>query len=286
MPGSLRNVISINDKSAIEPLSDKDLSIGFMPDGFLFAVMDPESLRYLLLEEYRLTHDAANEGLLQNFNDFIDSHPVLSQDFRKVHLSHFSAHYVLIPAAVYDPLKKETCFSFCSQLPENHQVHADKIEAIDAFGIYAVPNDLIRMAGERFRDFRIRHQASVLIESIFAHQQVDESMADVVLNINSSHFEVLLIHHQKLLCYKSYLYKVFDDVLFYLFYLLELYGMDANRKKLMLVGEMQADAKEVAILKNFFARVSFPRRNKSFQFSEEFTGLPAQHYFTLFNMVK
>lgn len=286
MSGSFRNVISINDRSAVEPLSNKELSIGITPGGFLFAVMDSNSSRYITLEEHHFTNDDAKGEILESLDIFISSNPILSQTFQKVHLSHFSPHYVIIPAAVYDPNSMESYFAFCAEVPVNHQVVADQLGAIDAVGIYAVPNDLTGIAEERFKDFRIRHQASVLIESFFANQREDGIKADVVLHLKPRHFEVLLIHQQKLLCYKSYFYEAFDDVLYYLFYLLELYGMEANKKNLMLIGELRSGSNEVAILENFFPRVIFPGRNEKVQFSEVFSELPAHYYYNLFNLVK
>lgn len=286
MSGSFRNVISINDKSAIEPLSNKELSIGITPGGFLFAIMDPNGLQCLSLEEHHFTNNDAKEELLESLIDFFSSHPLLSQTFQKVQLSYFSPHYVMIPESVYDPGNIESYYLFCAPMSDKHQVVADRIEAIGAFGIYAVPDQLTNFAGEKSRDFRIRHQASVLIDSVFTNQQEDEHKADVVLHIKPGHFEILLIHQQKLLCYKSYFCQVFDDVLYYLFYLLELYGMDANQKKLMLIGELQTDADEVAILKKFFPQVIFPNRNAKFKFSKLFSHFPEHYYYNLFNLVK
>ncbi len=286
MSGSFRNVITITDKSAIEPLSNKELSIGITPGGFLFAVMDSNSSRYLALEEHMFARDEKNGEPLESLGPFLSSHPILCQTFRKVNLSYFSPHYVIIPNAVYDPKSMESYFSFCAAAPDNYQVVADQLDAVEAFGVYAVPNDLTAIAGKRFKDCRIRHQASVLIESVFANQQTDENMADVVLHLKPGHFEMLLIHQQKLLCYKSYFYQVFDDVLYYLFYLLELYGMEANKKNLMLVAELQSGADEIAILEKFFPRVIFPGRNENFQFSDVFSELPAHYYYNLFNLVK
>lgn len=286
MSGSFRNVISIRDKSAIEPLSNKELSIGITPGGFLFAVMDSESSQYVALEEHLFANDEENGEPLVSLDAFFSAHPILSQTFQKVHLSYFSPHYVIIPASVYDPDSIESYLSFCAAAPENHQVVADQLDAIEAFGIYAIPDDLSAFAGKRFVDFRIRHQASVLMESFFANQREDEVKADVVLHLKPGHFEMLLIHQQKLLCYKSFFYQVFDDVLYYLFYLLELYGMDANQKNLMLIGELQSGTDEVAILESFFPKVTFPGRNRKFRFSEVFSDLPAHYYYNFFNLVK
>ncbi len=286
MSGSFRNVISIHDKSAIEPLSNKELSIGIMPDGFLFAVMDPIGSRFLAMEDHRFTKDDEKVQLLESIDALISSHPILNQTFQKVQLSYFSPHFVIIPAEVYDSNSNESYFAFCAEIPSNHQVVADQLDAIEAVGVYAIPNELTALAEEKSKDFRIRHQASVLIESFFANQREDGIMADVVLHLKPGHFEMLLIHQQKLLCYKSYFYQAFDDVLYYLFHFLELYGMEANKKNLMLIGELQSNANEVAIFENFFPRVFFPGRNKNVQFSDVFSELPSHYYHNLFNLVK
>ena len=286
MSGSFRNVISIYDKSAIEPLSKKTLSIGITPGGFLYAVMDPYSSQYLALEEYLFADDNGNGETMQCLDEIIALHPTPDVTFKKIYISFFSPHYVIIPASVYDPGSIESYFSFCATIPSNHQLLTDKLVAVNAYGIYSLPNDVIEFCTENFKECIIRHQASVLIESIISEQQESDSPADVVLHLKHGHFEILLLHQQGLLCYQSFFYRAFDDVLYYLFYLMEQYEMDANQKNLVFIGEVPADSVEINVLKGFFNRVVLPGRNKKCSYSELFDQLPTHYYHNIFNLIK
>jgi hypothetical protein len=286
MSGSFRNVISLCDKSASEPLSRNMLSIGLNPDGFLFAVMDSGNRRYLSLEEYHYDENNGTDEMLTNLDAFWDSHPVLSQPFPKTYLSLFVPQFVIVPASVYDPESIESYFSFCATLPPNHQLRADKLATINAYGIYAVSNKLIELCEEKLNEYVIRHQASVLIDSIITEQRNAVSQASVVLQLKAGHFEILLLQKHQLLCYQSFLYTAFDDVLYYLFYFLEQYGMDANQMDLVFLGEMTTDSREFNTLKGFFRKVVLPERKKQCRYSEVFAQLPAHYYHNIFNLIK
>jgi hypothetical protein len=286
MSGSFRNVISLCDTSASEPLSGNMLSIGIQPNGFLFALMDGRNRRYLALEEYRCNDNIGTDKMLDNLDAFWDSLPVLGQPVAKTYLSLFEPHFVIIPASVYDPEYLESYYSFCASLPSNHQLQADKLITLNAYGIYAVSNKMIELCKERLNKYVIRHQASILIDSIITEQRNAVSQASVVLQIKAGYFEILLLQMHQLLCYQSFLYTAFDDVLYYLFYFLEQYGMNANQIDLVFLGEMTTDSREFNTLKGFFRTVILPERNKQCLYSEVFEQLPAHYYHNIFNLIQ
>ncbi len=287
MSGSFRNVIRIvNDYSAIEPLMNKMLSIGLSADGFLFAIMEPETFKYIALEEYQLLEEYPNAGILNNLGDFMASHQLLNKSFLKTHISLFTPQYVIIPEALFDPENAKACFAFCAGNTNEQVIMTDRLKGVGAYGIYAVSEQLVSLCENKFKDFRIRHQASVLIESIMNVSSQDDDHANVVLNLNKSHFKILILSRKKLLCYQSFIYRAFDDVLYHLFSLLEQFKLDANRENLLFVGDIQINSDEYATLERFFNRIILPDRNELFKYTEAFDQLPAHFYHNLFNLVR
>lgn len=287
MSGSFRNVTRIlNDYSAIEPLMNKILSIGLTSDGFLFAVMEPEKSKYLALEEYRLLDDGTDADILNYMADFIASHQLLNNSFLKTHISLFVPQYVIVPEALFDPADVDAYFSFCAGSTHEQTIMYDRLNGAGAFGIYAVSEQLISFCQKNFKDCRIRHQASVLIEStVNAASQADQH-ANVVVHLEKYHFMILILCQKKLLCYQSYVYQAFDDVLYHLFSLLEQFNLDANHENLFLVGDIQINSNEYVVFERFFNRIILPDRNASYKFTAAFDQLPAYSYHNLFNLAK
>ncbi len=287
MSGSFRNIIQVSEKSAHEPEKNKTLSIGFFPDGFVFAVLNNDSYRYVALEEYHILakHGDPPQDYFQQLERFCKTHPILNKTFQKVHCVYYTPQLVLIPEEVYDDNLKEDYFGFCACMQKDNKIIADRLNILDSRGIYAVPDQLCRFLESSFPGYRLKHHGVVLIESTLAAQKLEPWQADAVIHLRKNHFEILLIDNQRLTCYQSFSCKAFDDVLYYLFYVLGQHKLDATNLHLLLMGELAMDTAEYDTLASFFKKVTFPERNDVFQYSDAFENVPAHFYYNLLNLI-
>ena len=287
MSGSFRNIIQVSDKSAYEPATNKTLSIGFFPDGFVFAVLDNDNFRYIALEEYTIppNNTSTKESFFLQLESFIGSHPILSTSFLKACCAYYTPKLVLIPEDVYDENLKETYFRFCSTIPKGHKIIGDRMHNLNARGLYVVPNDLILFLEKMFPGCRLKHHSAALIESTLAAQKLEPWQADLVVHLRNTRFEMLLIDKQQLIFYQSFSYQIFDDVLYYLFYVLEQHKLDASTMRMLLMGKMAMDTREYQILSSYFQKVAFPERNDVFQYGEKFDNIPSHFYYNILNLV-
>ncbi len=287
MPGSFRNIIRVSDTSTFEPLTNQTLSIGLFPDGFVFAVLDDDHYRYIALEEYAIPLKNAflQPDVFLQLESFIRTHPILKTGFQKVHCAYYSPQLILIPEAVYDENRIKDYFTFCASLPGNHKLFSDRMNILNARGIYAVPENLSHFFEKMFPGYHLKHHGTVLAESALAGQKLEPWQADAVIHVRNSHFEILLIDKQQLIYYQSFSYQAFDDVLYYLFYTLEQHKLDATKMSVLLMGKLAMDTAEYDTLVNFFRKITFPERNDVFQYSEAFERIPSHFYYNLLNLV-
>ncbi len=285
MSGSFRNIIRIGDTSGHEPPGKKILSIGLRPDGFVFATLETPDLRYTTLEDYEYTPGHSGEDYLQNLANFTHDHAVFSTPYEKVNISLFTPNLLLIPAELYQENHKELLCKFCSVNPENHTVRAEKLNTLNAFGVYLISDDLKNFFDNRFESYRLWHQGTALIESILADKQLENRQMDVVLHVKRSFFEIVLLENKRVILYQSFDYLVFDDLLYYLFYVLEQFERDAAKQKLLLIGEIGLDCDSFQILSSLFYQVSFPERNNVCRYAEPFDQIPGHYYYNLINLV-
>ncbi len=282
---TFRNIISISDSSAIKTLSDKDLSINIRPDGIAFTIFDEVNYSYLALEDLEFQQNNMGAIPVETLETLIQTHSLLNRPVKKTHLSFFSPQLVLIPEKDYDPNRKENIFSLCSQIPETHLILDDRLNILDARALYAIPKQLLSLINQKFPNHRLRHHGSVLIETILAAMNIESQHADMVISVASSHFEMLLFDNQKLTLYRSFQYQTFDDLLYYLFYVLEKHNQSVNEIKLLIMGKLALDTPEYDILSGFFKKVSFPERSDAFKYSKAFDKIPSHFYYTLLNLV-
>ncbi len=285
MTGSFRNIIRIGDTSGPEPVENQILSIGFRPDGFVFSVLDADNFTYLKLEDIQIDSDGYNERYLADIRQFLNENALLKAPFQKTHISLFTPNLLLIPAALYTENEKETIYRFCNKLPDNYLIQSEKLHILDAFGLYSFPREMKRFFDDSFDNYRFRHQGTVLIESALAANQLENWQVDVVLHIKRTFFEIILMEDQKIILYQSFEYVTFDDLLYYLFYVLEQFDRHAAYQKLLLIGEISMDCEAYQTLASLFLKVFFPERNDAYQYTDAFDQIPGQYYYNLLSLV-
>ncbi len=285
MPGSFRNTLSIVDKVyQAGPGRKKNLSIGWLSDGFVFSILDVKEFKYIALEEHKQEGRPDAHHHFAFLRDQLNENPLLNQPFDRVNIFYYSPKLVLVPDALYNKEDEKALFDLCATRSDHHQIRSDHLHIAKAHGIYSTPVELITLCGEFFSGCRLRHYGSALIESTLAGQKLEKWNAGMVLHIQSSHFELLLLESDKLTYYNSFAIQCFDDMLYYIFYVLEQYGLQAEQLKTIILGELPMDTEAFATLRSFFREATFPEKNDMYKYSPEFDRVPYHFYFNLLNL--
>lgn len=285
MAGSFRNTRSFVDKVYRSgPHPKKNLSIGLLSDGFVFSLLDAEEYKYIALEEYKQEDNSEANMYLGFLRTLFDENPLLTQPFDKVNILYYSPRLVLVPNELYNKEDEKALFGFCASSSNHDQIRSDRLNITKAHGIYSIPVELITLCQEMFPRCRLLHYGSALIESTLAAQKLEKWGADMVLHIQSGHFELLLLRNNKLTYYNTFTIQCLDDMLYYIFYVLEQYGLQAGQLKTVILGELAMDEKAFALLASFFRETAFPEKNDMYQYSPEFDRIPYHFYFNLLNL--
>ncbi len=285
MPGPVSKTISIVDKDFTSGSQTKKiLSIELGLDGFSFTVLDVLEFKYQLLESYQWSGGQSwgkISGLLENI---VKENPLLTNNFERVNIAYFSPQLTLVPFEVFQHLHKESYHDFVSDSPPGHHVNSDRLNNLKAYGVYSFPDVLQKKLDFLFPVHRIRHSGSVLIESLLAAIKMGEWEADIVLHIRPDFLEVLLIDGQKLLFYNTFRYHAIDDLMYYLFFVLEKFNMDASEQRAMLLGEVSLDSELYRMLSAYFRETGFLRRSDFYKYSREFESIPHHFFYNLLNL--
>lgn len=286
MSGSFRNKLRlIDDRLLNDQVPRRILSIGFRPDGFVFCVMDVDQFRFMALEQYTFDHQPAEDEFFQLFSSFKQTHPILGMSFEKVSLSYFSPNLVLIPEALYKPGDETGLFDASTKMPPAGQLMTDSLNILRARGVYMVPAWLTDLGDQFGCDYLIKHDGSVLIENILASQRLENWQADLVLHVKPTQCDIIVLHGEDLKYYQTFSIQAFEDVIYYLFFVVNEFGLDSTSLKIVLLGDVGMDTAEYAMLSGLFREVAIPRRNDVFHYSQVFDQLPYHFHYNLFNMV-
>jgi len=285
MSGPFRKTISIVDNT-FSPGSERNviLSIELSLDGFSFAILDPQHFRYQMLESFHLAHAGQADELAAELEKFIKEHPLLLGSFERINVAWYQPKYTLVPADLFLHAGKDAYHQFCGPTPDYHELKADKLNNLEAYGIFPFPEVLRKKLDFLYPSYRLRHTGTVLIESTLAAFRLGELKADIVLHIKPGHFELMLLEGSRLVFYNSFAYQAFDDLMYFLFYALEQFGLDASQMEAMLAGEISLDSKNYEMLSQYFKQVSFAGRSDVYKYGPEFDKVPHHYFFNLLNL--
>ncbi len=285
MSGPFRKTTSIVDNT-FSPGSERNeiLSIELSLDGFSFAILDPRQFRYMMLESYRFANAGHIEGLAAELETFIKENPLLLGSFERVNIAWYQPQYTLVPAQLYLHAGKQAYHEYCGPLAQQYELRADKLNNLEAYGIYPFPEVLRKKLDFLYSSYRLRHTGTVLIENVLAAIKLGELKADIVLHIKPGHFELLLLEASCLIFYNSFAYQAFDDLMYFLFYVLEQFGLDASQMEALLAGEISLDSKNYELLSGYFKKVHFAGRSDVYQYGLEFDEVPHHFFFNLLNL--
>ncbi len=280
-----RNTIRLVDDAYFSGSESKEyLSIELLPDGFVFSVLDAGRFRYTALEGYSW-HTSPDEGQWDEcMMHFVQQHPLLRRPFSRVNVTHYSPRLVLVPLEVYREEEKEHIFGLCAKIPSGHQLRADRLNNLGAYGLYTMPNHRLSFCDQFPGQRNIFHHGSALIESVLASRELEKWDAEIVLHVRQAHFDLLLFNGAALSFYQTFRYHAIEDLLYYLFYALEQHGLRPGEMSLVLLGEMGLDSAGYVSLSRYFKKLTLPGRNDMYHYSPVFAGIANHFYYNLLNL--
>jgi len=285
MSGPFRKTVSLISNT-FSPGSERNeiLSIELSFDGFSFAILDARDFKYLVLESYNFEEKLNTKTLADQVELLVKEHPLLLGSFEKVNISWYHPHFTLVPVSLFLHAGKQEYHKFSGPVLPGHEYKTDKLNNLQAYGIYPIPDTLIKKLGFLFHGHKLRHSGTVLIESLLADLKLGVSITDCFIHIRHGHFELLLFEKFRLSYYHAFAISSIEDLMYYLFYVLEQFGLDASNMQAMLAGEISLDSKNYKQLATYFKKLSFMGRSDIYQYGPEFDEVPHHYFFNLLNL--
>jgi len=260
------------------------LSIELSLDGFSFGIFDSRNMKPLLIESYLMQDDLTPEQLAGSIHELVIKSTILLLPFEKVHLAWYHQQYTLVPNELYHPSAKEIFHSVCSNSPEGHIVNSDELSNLYAYGIYPFPEVLNHKLNILFPNIVIKHLATVLIEYVLTTLKLEKDGYSVFMHIRSKSFEILIFNYKRLVFYNSFSYQGIDDLMYYLFYVLEQYKLDTAKMIAFLAGEINANSPVLHHLTKYFREISLAPEYLPKIHHDNFEQVPHHVYQNLVNL--
>jgi len=258
------------------------LSIQIGRDGLSLAVLDTDTNTYILLKEYIFEDLHSDIQVLEEFKQIIEVEESLKQGYHNTVIGLIGGKSVLIPEALFDPKKTETYLNFSHDIKSDYTIGFDaliNVRANNVFGIHKSLYDSIKLL---FPSANLMHASSPLIESLslqFKHDKGEK----VVLHIQYSHFELLYFKDANFQFYNTFNYTTGEDMIYYILFVFEQLGLNGDKVKLLVLGEMEEHGHTSELLRQYIRNVEFGERSLMIKYSQVLDVIPKHYYFNLFH---
>ncbi|MCB9014209.1 MAG: DUF3822 family protein [Lentimicrobiaceae bacterium] len=291
MVGDHITVVSSFDRLFDQSLtSEYHLSIRLEPDGLSFSVYVPKAGKFVGLESFRFTDNAPTsiEALAtKRYCDQLDlllfKHPWLTAGFKSCCVIVQSNKYTMVPAALYQPELKRDYLGFVHSVSDSNAVFEQKVVSIDSWLVYAVDEQINNVIARHFPTAKKLQHTGSIIDSIlpsFRHADLSDT---VFVNVKTGSFDIIVLKDGKLRYCNSFLWKVADDLVYFLIFVMDQLALNPEKIPIYLMGNIQFEDNLYQLMFRYIRSLNFVKMldgiRGNFAVSEEM----AYKYYDLLN---
>ena len=212
----------------------KKLSLQIAATGMLFCVFDTLNWEITNFNSIAFgKHVPIEDELWRVFVQY----PELKNSYDEIVVLHDNSFNTFVPNALFDENYPG------SYLQYNTRVFEADFFAWDALPVYTMTNVYIPLMNvnnflvERLGAFDYKNTNTILVEKLLdASVNIDDKQ--VFAHLQETHFEIVVVHNQKLLLYNSFEYSSPEDFLYYLLFTMEQLSLNPETAKILLLGNI------------------------------------------------
>lgn len=258
------------------------LAIQLSSDGLSAAVWDDVYNKALAVERFSFQKAFNAHTLLALTNSAIKQSSILGYPYKKVSLSIVNNRSTLVPNALFDANEKDALLKFNHSLADGEVIAIDSLPNLDAKNIYALPKTIEQQFKELYSYLDITHYSSPLIEQVLLTNKHSDTV-NVVVNVHSEGFEVLVLNSGKLIFYNTFACQTAEDFIYYILFVFEQLKLNPESVKVELLGDIEKSSAIYQLLYKYIRNIKFGDRPDAFDYSFKITALPKQYYYSLFS---
>jgi hypothetical protein len=254
---------------------------------FQLLVIEPESNKVLLLEDFVLPSLTSNEELLRILDQLFDSHAFLKAGFwKKIKVSVKNQKFVQVPQALFaeDSLGEYLKFNALID-PAHESFIASFNKRSQAVTVFAINNDLRKWLTNVYPNNppTFTHQSAALIEGTM---DFAKSRTDTPLYIYVDRFKLHIIacDAEKLIYYNQFAIKQFSDYIKYIMLVMKSLNMDQQSSQIVLWGYIGKNSPHYHEFYKYISNVTFGSQPKYLNFSYVFDEVQDHHFFDLYSI--
>ena len=287
------NIIKLNaytDKALTKAENDYSdfkknyiLSIQISLDGFSFCIVDEERNKLIALQNYAIQEVEDYAILTEDLDKLLSDLDIIKKRFNRVNVLFEGTKSTIIPFPLFDKDAVVDYLKFNHKIEHDEEVIYDKLNALQAYNVFAIPSCIKNLIKDKFINYKISHFSSTLIEGLLVKYKNQDLNNQVFANVRTKYIDIVIIEGSKLTFFNSFRYKTVEDFAYYMIYVLEQQNLNPENIELIMLGEINKASKYYEILFKYIRNIEFIERNDFFSYSYALDDVPSNYYYNLLN---
>jgi hypothetical protein len=282
----MRNIAIIDETFDANITSTYHLSLQLGADQFSFAILDTIRMKYIAFKNYWYDSAIPEDQQGENLRNLINSEGYLSKIFKSVHFMYQAPGALLIPGPLFNPDFAGSYFKYSGDVSSDHTILFRKIPSIDSFLVHQIPTSIYDLAVGSLAECKFFHQASPQIEDAVLDGKNKSLPAQVYADIHQGFIDLMLLNSGQLVFYNSFIIRNKEDIIYFILYLFDQFGLSQEETPLILSGFVEAFPDSQPILEKYLKKISYLEFNKSYSYSYTFNNLVQHHFAHLINLAR
>ncbi len=196
----------------INSTENYELSVQAGFEGLSYCILDTLRNKFVLIRSFE--PDEGKYFNIEKLGEIISSDDFLLRKFRKVVLFTPSQKFTLVPAALYDPGKKNGYFTFNHTSSENYSVLSNKLTDPDVYVVFSVQRSICELLNVNFPGLTLNHHLKPLIWYISQKKRTITGNY-IHIHIEREFFNIVIYGNHELKFCNTFTYRNISDILYY-----------------------------------------------------------------------
>ena len=212
-----------------------ELSIQVNLNGLSFFVLNTMDSKIEFLESVNFDKKLTPQALLDQLTHCFNSLEALQRPFKSVTVIHDNELATLVPKSLFEETNLVDYLKFNTKILKTDFITYDALSIEDIMVVYVPLVNINNFIFDRFGSFEYKHSSTVLLNRVLTLEKNSKSLK-MYLNIETLHFEIIVVESNKLKFYNRFEYTTKEDFIYYLLFTAEQLQLNPEEFPVVLIG--------------------------------------------------
>jgi hypothetical protein len=215
------------------------------------------------------------------FADAFRDHPELKDSYDEILVIHNNNLSTFVPEPLFDENFLGSYLQYNTKVFETDFFAFDEIPNYQMNTVYIPYVNINNFFIDQFGAFDYKHANSILVSKLLVASKNNDDKK-MFVQINTGHFEVIVVQNQNLLLFNSFDYNTPEDFLYYILFTAEQLNLNPENFALELIGNINTESDYFKIAYKYIRNVSLIDV-EDLRWNNYFSEAENRNHFILFN---